>query len=146
MFLAMFVCLGWLLVVTPALAAEARYVYRQSDGMFLRGGYYDVEPDPATEGVVSLGERHPDPRLERADPASPTKTRPATAPEIAAYDAERTDTEAQATADRNKALKATLVCLRAQLNVLRAAPGPLPALTLAELRQCVVDAYKALGP
>ena len=122
-------------------AAESRWVYRLSNGQFLRGGFYAVTHDPATEGVVSLGERHPDPRTERFDPV--TKTRPATAPEIAAYDAEQLDAQAVASVDTEKALKAIVVYMRTQLNVLRVAAG-MSALTAAEVRAGIIQAYKAL--
>lgn len=130
--------LGLASVAAPA--SDARWVYRLADGLFLRGGYYDPDVNPG-EGLVSLGERHPDPRLERFDPV--TKTRAATAPEIAAYDAALVDRDATASVDTDKALRALVVYVRAQLNVLRVAAG-LPALTMAEVRAGVIAAYKAL--
>jgi len=135
------VLLGLSLVSAAAAASDSRWVYRLNDGTFIRGGYYDVTYDPATEGLVSLGERHPDPRLERFDVT--TKTRLATTEEVSAYDATQLDTQAQATVDTNKALLAVIVYARAQLNVLRVAAG-LPALSVAEVRAGVIAAYKAL--
>lgn len=72
----------------------SRWVYRKADGVFLFGGFYDAQPPDAAYDVVSFpdADPHPDPRLQRYDPA--TGKRPATAAEIGAYDAERKDATA----------------------------------------------------
>lgn len=55
------------------------------------------------------------------------------------------DTAATKATDDNVLLKAAVLYLRDQLNVIRAAlPSPLAPLTLAEVRQGVIDKYKAL--
>jgi hypothetical protein len=59
-----------------------RWVYRLSDGLFLYGGHYEPQYDPATQGVASLAD-HPNARTQRWDGSA---IRAATAPEIAAYD------------------------------------------------------------
>jgi hypothetical protein len=64
-----------------------RWVYRLSDGLFLHGGYYEPSYDPATQGVASL-DGHPNARTQRWDGAA---IRAATAPEIAAFDADAAD-------------------------------------------------------
>jgi hypothetical protein len=60
------------------------WVYALSTGTFLYGGPYEAPFDPVTQGVL-LVDRHPKPRLERYNGAG--GIRPATAQEIADYDA-----------------------------------------------------------
>jgi len=69
---------------TPAVAT---WVYRLSDGRFLRGGFFAPAYDPATEGVLVCPAGHPDPRTARAAPDAPTGTRPATEAEVADFEA-----------------------------------------------------------
>lgn len=95
-----------------------KWIAKVATGEFLFGGYYEPTPwikaeqpqqppgtyDPDTDVVIVLGDRHPDPRTERWDGA--TSTRPATAPEIAAWDAAETDRQCLSTLDGLKIIKA----------------------------------------
>lgn len=87
------------------MSAVSRWVARRSDGVFLRGGYWEPTIDPVVEVLVLFSDSNPNPdvRLERWD--GDKGKRPATAPEIAAYDA--TVLDAQADSDLNlKAFRA----------------------------------------
>ena len=109
-----------------------RWVYRQSDRLFLRGGFYIPDYDPAIEGLVELGERHPDPRTERYDPTKPAKTRPATPAELASFDADQADAGSLADLDV-KALK-TLALVVADLH----------SLTPVQMRNLFIAKWKSL--
>ena len=94
--------------------------YRLSDGRFLRGMSSPPEYDPATEAMQSYPEHlRPDLRTERFDAASPTKKRPATAQELADYDAERAQAAALAELDGpdRKMLKAALIWMAGKMGV-----------------------------
>lgn len=64
--------------------AISTWVYRTSDNVFLRGGFYDPEHDPAVEGIVKFldADPHPDVVLDRFDAV--TGKRRATAAEVLA--------------------------------------------------------------
>jgi hypothetical protein len=64
------------------------WVQRTADGVFLRDK--GLEAVSAGESTITVT-RRPDPRTERADGTDPSGIRAASAPEIAAYDAERRD-------------------------------------------------------
>lgn len=82
----------------------ANWVYRISDGVFIQGGYFDPTFDPTTHGVVRLPEGvSPNVRLERWD--GDKGKRAATPAEIAAYDTDRVDAEADASLN-TKAMRA----------------------------------------
>jgi hypothetical protein len=89
--------------------AISLWVYRRSDGQFLRGGFYVPTFDLATDGVAEMpaDAPHPDPRTQRWDSIA-SAVRNATAQEIAAYDT----AQRQVAADRDGALdvvKTTIV-------------------------------------
>lgn len=113
------------------------YVYRLSDGRFLRG-LASLKPDydPATEAVQEYTERErPDTRRHRYDAAAPDKKRLATAQELAEIDAERADAEAAGRFDtpETKMLKALAIWTAQKLNV-----------PLATARAEIVAIFKAL--
>src|SRR2546430_184515 len=82
------------------------------------------------------------PRLERADPTSPTSKRVATAAEIAAYDAAQLDATAQEDISVAKAVKAVLIYLAQRMNEVRTQPTTaFPALTQADVVNGVTTIY-----
>lgn len=90
----------------------ARWVARNSDGMWMMRDAGDpalilTQPASYTEHDVP-GTQPPDPRLTRADGTSPTKTRAATAPEMAAYDAAVLDTEVIKAVDQERLISAVV--------------------------------------
>lgn len=97
--------------------AEHRWIYRLADGVFLRGGFCDLSFDPAIEGVVRFDDADPAPhvRTERADGAG--GTRPATGPEIAAFDAAQADTQVTARIDQDRILKALVIWLAQRFGI-----------------------------
>ena len=120
------------------------YVYRLSDGLFLYGGSTTPTHDPATQGVVKLAV-HPNRATDRYDPSSETQIRPATVPEIAAYDAEQKDAAAQAVIDRDQRVLALAEYLRQELNTVRAAlPTPLPNITRLQALAAIRTIWKSL--
>lgn len=115
-----------------------KWTYELATGRFVCGGPYDPPCDPATQGIERYRE-NPDPRTERYDATAPNKKRPATAEEIAAYDAAQKDAEADALVNQDKRLLVLAEWCRQELNTVRAAlPVPLPPITrvqaLAALR------------
>lgn len=120
--------------------ATSKWVYRKSDGQYLRGGFYEPEFDPATEGVDEFPDHdpHPDLRLEKGP--GRIKRSPS---EIAIYDAQRSDSEASATINTNKTLLGTINYLIPVINELRSLHG-LPPLTVADVKNGLKDKLKQL--
>lgn len=122
--------------------ATSKWVYRVSDSLFLRGGFYDPAYDSAHEGVVSFqdADPHPDVETERYDATSSTKRRPATQAELDIATATRIDTEARKSIDEMRAIKtAILTSLWGRL-------GRQPtAVEIATERTRFVEIYKTLG-
>lgn len=96
--------------------------------------------NPVTQVLLVLA-AYPDKRTQRWDGA--TDVRPATPAEVAAFDASEADAEARGAFDNTKAIKAVALYYRTQINEVRAALL-LPPLTVADVRQGIIDAYKAL--
>lgn len=92
----------------------SEWVYRRSDGRWLHGGMREPPYDPATEGRVRL-RRPPDVRTERYDPAA--GIRPATAAEIAAYDAEHMASELDGAPALARLLKAHVIWTATKLGI-----------------------------
>jgi len=134
----------------------SHYVYRKSDGRFLGGGFYDVQPplkeglpDPEGHptqvpdydlyGVAEFNETHPDPRMERFD--ATLGKRPATAQEIAAYDADQLNRDAALTWDSvsGRAIRAATAAVFWQIT------GALPTTQQANaMRTKFLTVFKAL--
>ncbi len=95
------------------------YIYRLSDGQFLRGLKGNTpDYDPATEGLQTYDTAaRPDLRTERYDAASPMQKRPATAQELADWDAARQTAREQAQFDEAKMLKAVAIWTAQRLGV-----------------------------
>src|SRR5689334_9972466 len=94
--------------------------YRLSDNQFLCVWPQRPDFDPATEGVQEyLDHLRPDPRLHRYDATAPDKKRLATAQELTAFDAARTDEAALAQFDgqTQKMLKALAIWTAQKLGV-----------------------------
>lgn len=116
------------------------WVYRKNDGQFLRGGFYDPPFDPSVEDVVLFqdADPHPDPRLQRFD--ATLGKRPATAPEVAAYDAAQLDATAAGGVDTDRIIRAAMIAALWQ------ATGTQPtAPQVAAMRLKFIAAYKALS-
>lgn len=93
-------------------------VYRLSDGQFTRGWPSNPPFDPATEAQQEYPDnQRPDMRLERFDASSEPKKRPATAQEIAAFDAARAADIEAVQFDGQKMLKAVAIFFAQQLNI-----------------------------
>jgi hypothetical protein len=113
------------------------YVYRLSDGRFMRG-LASLKPDydPATEAVQEYTHQNrPDTRLHRYDATVSDKKRLATAQELADFDAERKDAEAVTRFDVNEAkmLKALAIWTAQKLGI-----------PLATTRAEILTIYKGL--
>lgn len=120
-----------------------RWAYNVADGLLVCGGPYYPPVDPLTQ-AVEVYDSNPDPRTERWDGTSPTKKRPATAQEIAAFDAAAVEAVA-ADAVADKRLIAVAEFYRQQLNVVRAAlVPPLGAITRAAALDAIKTIWKAL--
>lgn len=96
--------------------------YRLSDGQFLCGWPQRPPYDPATEAVQTYPEHlRPDMRRHRFDGTvvGPDKKRPATAQELADYDAARADEAALAQFDgpTQKMIKALAIWAAQRLNI-----------------------------
>lgn len=120
--------------------AVSTWVYRKSDGQYLRGGFYDPTFDPAIEATEQFqdADPHPDVRLQRGP-----GRRPATAPEIAAYD----DAQATVAGDLStqKLLLATVIFFTQRQNEVRTQPTQvLPALSAQAVRDGILTIYKGL--
>lgn len=116
----------------------AQWVYRKSDFLWCVLGADDpakIHTQPEAYGLLDVPGETPDPRLERADPASPTKRRAATAQEIAAYDDAVTLELVY-----ERALKAAVAA------TIRETTGSFPnAATADRLKGYFKTAWKALG-
>lgn len=117
--------------------ATNRWVIHTASGEFKYGGFYEpTGPDQAYSVVEIPDESMPDLRTERYDATSATKRRPATAQEIADYDAAQLDATAKQAAVP-RAVKAML------LFYLRDKLGRNPtAAERAAARDAFVQAYK----
>lgn len=114
----------------------AKYLYRKSDGVFLSGGFVDVQPpmigDPpapdfATYGVAEFGDAdQPDPLLHRFDAA--LGKRLATPEELAAAADSATTQRAHATSQQKDILAMIAFVVRSK------DPAAWAALTLAQKR------------
>jgi hypothetical protein len=85
------------------------YRFNLATGLIIEGGYFTPVCDPAVEGFVSLvddSSAHPDPRTVRASVAG---FRPATATEIAAFDAASADAQAQNDIDTEKKIRSAVI-------------------------------------
>lgn len=119
----------------------AKCIFDKATGQFINGARWDALPfDAATQVMLDLPD-FPDVRTQRWDGA--TGVRNATPAELTAYDTAQVDREATANFDNAKALKAAALYFRARINELRAFHSLAP-LTIADVRQGVIDAYKAL--
>ncbi|SRR5216684_2992170 len=125
--------------------ATSTWVYRQSDGLYLYGGFYQPTFDPVTQGSDTFPDAapHPDPRLQRHD-AVKGGTRLATVSEIAAYDAMTHARLADPAGD--KLILAVLLTILQYINTLRAASTPpLPPLTLTQVKTDILTMFNTLG-
>jgi len=96
--------------------ATSRWVYNKATGEFLRGGFYEVYYDDATEGIAEFPDSNPFPdrRLQRYDAV--TGLRSATPEEVAAYDEAQADAAAAREVSMNKAMVAVaFLCERHRL-------------------------------
>jgi hypothetical protein len=76
--------------------------YRLSDSVFLCSWTTKPDYDPATEGIQEFPEHlRPDLRSERHDAESRTGKRPATAEELAAYEAAKLDERARVSVEQD---------------------------------------------
>lgn len=117
-------------------------LFERATGLYSGGTRYDDVPhDPATQVQVEL-QNFPDRRAERWDGA--TGVRPATAQELADYDAAQKDVEAKALVDA-PALQAAMTTFLAELNAVRRAVN-LPERALADIRAAVVEEAKKRQP
>jgi hypothetical protein len=109
-----------------------KWAYKLATGEFTVGGPCEPLYDPTTEAVVSLP-RYPDLRTERYDVSAPGGIRPATAEEISAYDAARSDERAKAQFDGDKFMRAIAIWTAQRLGV-----------PLAQARQEILTILKTL--
>ena len=107
-----------------------KWIYRLSDNTFLYGGPTDPAFNAGVEGLVVLP-RNPKPRLERYDGAG--GIRPATAQEIADYDAAQSTSLALTRFDGEKLVKALAIWAAQKLNV-----------PLATAKQEILTIYRGL--
>jgi len=114
--------------------AISKWIYRQTDDQYLRGGFYEPDYDPATEGVDQFldADPHPNPRTERHKAGG--GKRAATAQEITEYDTSTLDTQAQVIYDGDKALKALVLWL-----------APLAGRTPQQAKNEIIAIYKSLS-
>lgn len=91
-----------------------KYVYRQSDGVFLYGGPCNPEALEAGCAVVELS-RHPNPKTERFD--SVQGIRPALASEIVEQEAGAAATAVAAQFDAQRDVKAVVIWVAQKLNI-----------------------------
>lgn len=90
------------------------WVYSLTTQEFLSGGPFAPTYNANQEGIVRLT-RHPRPRIERYDGAG--GIRPATAQEIADYDAAQVDGQALGRFNGEKLVKAVAIWTAGKLNV-----------------------------
>jgi hypothetical protein len=124
-----------------------RLFFRKADGvLFAISRRPELLTPPGFDPTFHFffdSDREPDRRTERGVEATST-IRAATAAEIAAFDDERKTGEAGAFVDDKRQL-ATLIFLIRRLNELRQQPAQaFPALTPAQVRQGIIDEFKAL--
>ncbi len=95
--------------------AVSKWIYTKSTGQFTRGGFYDPPYDPESEGVVEFQDDDPNPdvRLDRFDPVR--GKRPATAQEIAAYDAAAFEAQSAAQLHSDPALTCGFLALHTHI-------------------------------
>lgn len=94
------------------------YSYRVSDGLFLRGWPNPPPFDLATEALQEYPEHlRPNQRTERFDANTSEKKRPATAQEIADYDAAQQTAHEKARFDDEKMLKALAIWTAQKIGV-----------------------------
>lgn len=112
------------------------YIYRLSDGQFLRGTTLPLDFDPQTEAQQAYPEHlRPDKRTERFDATSETKKRAATTEEIQAWDDARADWIATTSFDSREAklIKAVAIYFAQQAGI-----------PLATARAGILQIFKSL--
>ena len=127
------------MAVTASAQQTTRWVARVSDGLWVLQGSDDpskANTDPKHYIYVDVPGSTPDPRLERYSAGSPTKRRPATPAEIAAFDVSKLESTVVGNLDNERIFSAIV------WTVIDTYSAPATSQKFAAARTKIIAAYK----